>query len=59
MISSLNEDSRILAMSRSVEQHTLLYACFADTLGSITQRHLGEGPERPSRCTGRDRQRGD
>ena len=43
MISSLNEDSRILAMSRSVEQDMLLSASFADTLGSRMQRHLGEG----------------
>jgi len=43
MISSLNEDSRILAMSRSVEQDMLLSASYADTLGSRMQRHLGEG----------------
>jgi adenylate cyclase len=37
---AVNEVSRILAMSRSVEQDVLLSASFADALGSETRRHL-------------------
>jgi adenylate cyclase len=37
---AVNEVSRILAMSRSVEQDVLLSASFADTLGRRMQRHL-------------------
>jgi adenylate cyclase len=37
---AVNEVSRILAMSRSVEQDVLLSASFADTLGDRMRRHL-------------------
>jgi len=37
---AVNEVSRILAMSRSVEQDVLLSADFADTLSSQVRRHL-------------------
>jgi adenylate cyclase len=37
---AVNEVSRILAMSRSVEQDVLLSAHFADTLGSEMRRQL-------------------
>jgi len=37
---AVNEVSRILAMSRSVEQDLLLSASFADTLGEGMRRHL-------------------
>lgn len=37
---AVNEVSRILAMSRSVEQDVLISASFADALGSATRRRL-------------------
>ena len=37
---AVNEVSRILAMSRSVDQDLLLSASFADTLGDSMRRHL-------------------
>jgi adenylate cyclase len=37
---AVNEVSRILAMSRSVEQDVLLSANFAATVGSEMRRHL-------------------
>jgi adenylate cyclase len=37
---AVNEVSRILAMSHSVEQDMLLSASFADTLSREMQRHL-------------------
>jgi len=37
---AVNEVSRILAMSRSVDQDVLLSASFADTLGCTMRGHL-------------------